>query len=92
MTRNRDTIAMQLFELHVGYMQPEHRLGPALSLVGGAANFTIGEYILVRIPDRIEVDGHFDQGGDRWNGYPTHIQRIEPSTFRVHTPSEPHSR
>ena len=39
----------------------EHHLGPALSLVGGAANFTIGEYVLIRIPDRIQVDGHFDE-------------------------------
>ena len=91
MTRNRDTIAMQLFELHVGYMQPEHRLGPALSLVGGAANFTIGEYILVRISDRIEVDGHFDQDTiAARTALP--ITSNGSSPFRVHTPSESHSR
>lgn len=37
--------------------QPEYQLGPPLSLQDGAPGFTIGEYILVRIPGRIQVNG-----------------------------------
>ncbi|KAI0296731.1 hypothetical protein B0F90DRAFT_1744658 [Multifurca ochricompacta] len=36
-----------------------HDLAPALSLDGGA-NFALGECVLVRIPGRIQVEGHVD--------------------------------
>ena len=40
--------------------QTEHRLGPSLSMADGAPNFTLGEYVLIRIPEAIQVDGHVD--------------------------------
>ena len=36
---------------------PGHELGPPLSLDHGASNFILGEYVLVRIPQPIEIDG-----------------------------------
>ncbi|KAF8346407.1 hypothetical protein F5887DRAFT_1182675 [Amanita rubescens] len=36
-----------------------HDLAPALSL-GGGANFALGECVLVRIPERIQVEGHVE--------------------------------
>jgi hypothetical protein len=41
-------------------MQPERRLGPSLSLVDGASGFITGEWVLVRIPESIQVDGHIE--------------------------------
>jgi len=38
--------------------QPQHELGPFLSLDDGVSDFAEGEYVLVRIPDPIVVDGH----------------------------------
>ncbi|KAF5373498.1 hypothetical protein D9615_009488 [Tricholomella constricta] len=38
----------------------EHQLGPPLSLADGALNFSLGEYVLVRIPGRIQVNGQVD--------------------------------
>ena len=35
-------------------------LGPLVSLLDGAPNFLVGEYVLVRIPGRIHVDGQVD--------------------------------
>ncbi|KIM38255.1 hypothetical protein M413DRAFT_248710 [Hebeloma cylindrosporum] len=38
--------------------QPRHALGPSLSLVNGAADFTTGDCILIRIPD---LDGQLGE-------------------------------
>ena len=38
----------------------EYVLGPPLSLDGGASDFIVGEYILVRIPEEIQVEGYVD--------------------------------
>ncbi|KAF5375494.1 hypothetical protein D9615_009206 [Tricholomella constricta] len=40
--------------------QLAHQLGPSLSLAGGASAFAMGEYVLVRIPEAIHVDGQID--------------------------------
>ncbi|KIL64954.1 hypothetical protein M378DRAFT_77473 [Amanita muscaria Koide BX008] len=37
-----------------------HHLGPSVSLDRGASRFVVGEYILVRIPERIQVEGYVD--------------------------------
>jgi len=41
--------------------QPEHHLGPSLSLVDGAPNFILGECILVRIPEPVRANGRADE-------------------------------
>jgi hypothetical protein len=40
--------------------QSERRLGSSLSLADGASGFVIGEWVLVRIPEAIQVGGHID--------------------------------
>ncbi|KAK2463869.1 hypothetical protein APHAL10511_004174 [Amanita phalloides] len=40
--------------------QSTYHLGPSVSLDCGAPRFVIGEYVLVRIPERIQVDGYVD--------------------------------
>jgi hypothetical protein len=38
----------------------ERNLGPSVSLDRGASRFVVGEYVLVRIPERIQVEGYVD--------------------------------
>jgi hypothetical protein len=40
--------------------QPEHHLTPPLSIADGASIFVLGEYVLVRIPGDILVNGYVD--------------------------------
>ena len=40
--------------------QPAYHLGPPLSLEDGASNFAFGEFVLIRIPESIEVEGYID--------------------------------
>jgi hypothetical protein len=42
--------------------QPEHHLGPSLSLVDGAPFFLVGEFVLVRIPGSILEDDEVTAG------------------------------
>jgi hypothetical protein len=37
-----------------------HQLGPSLSLADGDSAFAMGGYVLFRIPETIQVDGHAD--------------------------------
>jgi hypothetical protein len=44
-----------LFSEMASNTQPEHHLGLSLTLEDGADGFAIGEYVLVRIPEPIQV-------------------------------------
>jgi hypothetical protein len=39
---------------------PAYHLGPLLSLDCGSSNFVFGECVLMRIPERIQVEGYVD--------------------------------
>lgn len=37
-----------------------YELGPSLSIEGGASGFSIGEYVLVRVPAGVQVGGYVE--------------------------------
>ncbi|KAF8344657.1 hypothetical protein F5887DRAFT_970066 [Amanita rubescens] len=39
-------------------MAGQYQLGPSVSLDRGASLFAVGEYVLVRIPEEIQVEGY----------------------------------
>ncbi|KAI0253665.1 hypothetical protein BJV78DRAFT_1152793 [Lactifluus subvellereus] len=61
--------------------QPEYRLGPSLSLVHGALNFTPGEFVLVRIPEPIRIGGHIGDEATAATNLPLTSNGSSPQHF-----------
>ena len=61
--------------------QPERTLGPSLSIEAGTAEFLIGEYVLVRIPTPIRVDGRLNDESTAASKLPPTSHGSSPQHF-----------